>query len=126
MSYKPMTPVIEESQGVKLAGLLAGMGYTVSIADPMAGPAAKAVLADAVDLADAATAVRGADVVVITVPWPEFGKLPADAFARDANPITVVDPWAVLDAAAMGSSVRLVRLGRGDWKKRSARNDRAA
>jgi UDPglucose 6-dehydrogenase len=126
MSYKPMTPVVEESQGVKLAGLLAGMGYKVSIADPMAGQAAKAVLADAVDLVDAAAAVRGADVVVITVPWPEFGKLPVDAFARDADPITVVDPWAVLAAAAIGSTVRLVRLGRGDWKKRSARNDRAA
>jgi predicted dinucleotide-binding enzyme len=121
-----MTPVIEESQGVKLAGLLAGMGYKVSIADPMAGPAAKAVLGDGIDLADAETAVRNADVVVITVPWPEFAKLPADAFAREANPIIVVDPWAVLDADAIGISARLVRLGRGDWKTRSARNDRAA
>ncbi len=126
MSYKPMTPVIEESQGVKLAGLLAGMGYRVAVADPMAGPAAKAVLGDAVELAEPAAAVRGADVVVITVPWPEFAALPAAAFSREGDSVIVIDPWAVMDPAALGSGVRLIRLGRGDWKSRGKQGERAA
>jgi UDPglucose 6-dehydrogenase len=127
MSYKPLTPVIEESQGVKLAGLLAEMGYGVTIADPMAGAAAKAVLGDAVDLAQSpAAAVRGADVVVITVPWREFAELPGEAFARENGSVTIIDPWAVVDGAALGESVRLIRLGRGDWKPKTQRNEYAA
>jgi len=126
MSYKPMTPVIEESQGVKLAGLLAGMGYRVAIADPMAGPAAKAVLGDTVELTESAAAVHDADVVVVTVPWPEFGALPAAAFARERSPVTVIDPWAVIDPAKLGTTVRLIRLGRGDWKSRDKQGERAA
>src|SRR4029078_9745571 len=36
MAYKPGTGVIEASQGVMLAGTLAGDGYRVLIADPQA------------------------------------------------------------------------------------------
>jgi UDPglucose 6-dehydrogenase len=127
MSYKPMTPVIEESQGVKLAGLLAGMDYRVTIADPMAGPAAKAVLGSAVELADsAAKAVKTAEVVVITVPWPEFADLPSDAFDRPEGKLVIIDPWGVFNADLPNKSVQLVRLGRGDWKPGTKRNERAA
>jgi UDPglucose 6-dehydrogenase len=127
MSYKPMTPVIEESQGVKLAGLLAGMDYRVTIADPMAGPAAKAVLGSAVDLVDsAASAVKAADVVVVTVPWPEFASLGGDAFERADGKLVIIDPWGLYGAAALGANVQLISLGRGDWKSRLKRSVRAA
>jgi UDPglucose 6-dehydrogenase len=126
LSYKPMTPVIEESQGVKLAGLLAGMGYKVTVFDPMAGQEAKAVLGNGVELAaSAAAAIRDADVVAIMVPWAEFSSLSKDAFARESRPLTIIDPWAVFDAASL-EGVRHIRLGRGDWKVQSERNDRAA
>jgi UDPglucose 6-dehydrogenase len=126
MSYKPMTPVIEESQGVKLAGLLAGMDYHVTIADPMAGPAAKAVLGSAVELADSAvSAVKAADVVVITVPWAEFADLPSEAFERAEGKLVVIDPWGSFKASP-SVPVQLIRLGRGDWKSRAKRSERAA
>jgi UDPglucose 6-dehydrogenase len=127
MSYKPMTPVIEESQGVKLAGLLAGMDYRVTIADPMAGPAAKAVLGAAVDLApSAASAVKAADVVVVTVPWPEFADLPAEVFERPEGKLVVIDPWGLYGATPVHAKVQLVSLGRGDWKPGTKRKERAA
>jgi UDPglucose 6-dehydrogenase len=127
MSYKPMTPVIEESQGVKLAGLLAGMDYRVTIADPMAGSAAKAVLGNAVDLADsAAAAVKAADVVVVTVPWPEFAEIPAGAFERSEGKLVIIDPWGLYASASLNAKVQLISLGRGDWKPGTKRSVRAA
>jgi UDPglucose 6-dehydrogenase len=44
LSYKPHTPVIEESQGVALAAMLADAGYKVTVFDPLAHAAATSVL----------------------------------------------------------------------------------
>ena len=44
LSYKPETAVIEESQGVGLAAQLADQGYARAVYDPLALPAALAVL----------------------------------------------------------------------------------
>jgi UDPglucose 6-dehydrogenase len=127
MSYKPLTPVIEESQGVKLAGLLSNMGYQVTIADPLASDAARAVLGSAVDVAASAQAAVGAaDIVVVTVPWQEFGKLSRDDFrAHDKAPV-VIDPWGIIDPTALGTEIRLIKLGRGDWKVATKQGERAA
>ena len=48
LSYKPQTPVVEESHSVKLAARLADAGYIVSVHDPLAQDAALAVLGDKV------------------------------------------------------------------------------
>ena len=40
LSYKPQTPVVEESHSVKLAARLADAGYIVSVHDPLAQDAA--------------------------------------------------------------------------------------
>ena len=48
LSYKPQTPVVEESHSVKLAAQLADAGYVVVVHDPLAQDAALAVLGDKV------------------------------------------------------------------------------
>src|SRR5579863_6223752 len=47
LSYKPNTPVIEESQGILLAKALHDDGFTVLAHDPLASSAAQAVLGNA-------------------------------------------------------------------------------
>ncbi len=124
MSYKPDTAVIEESQGVMLAGILARRGYGVIVSDPLATEAAAAVLGAAVEATpDAALAVREADLVVIMTPWPAFRAIPPDAFQRGPDAVTVVDPWRLLDAASSGANV--IYLGSGGWKS-AARKTMAA
>jgi UDPglucose 6-dehydrogenase len=124
MSYKPDTGVIEESQGVMLAGLLARQGYRVIVSDPLATEAATAVLGAAVEaMPDAAAAVRQADLVVIMTPWPAFKTIPSNAFQRGADAVTVIDPWRVIDAASSGANV--VHMGSGGWKA-AARKTMAA
>ena len=73
LSYKPDTPVIEKSQGIALASYLSGEGYMVTTYDPLAIPAAEALLTDRVHFARSLSkAVAAAHAVVITIPWPEF------------------------------------------------------
>ena len=115
MSYKPDTAVIEESQGVMLARILAKQGYKVIVSDPMATQAAAAVIGAAAEaIPDASVAVREADLVVVMTPWPDFKTIPSDAFRRGAGAVTVIDPWRVIDAGSSGAHV--VHLGSGGWK----------
>lgn len=119
-SYKPDTGVIEESQGVMLADRLAGGGHRVSVWDPQATAAVAAVLRERVVAAPSAVAcVEGADVVVIATPWPEFARLPPDAFARRDRRIAVVDCWRMLPPAPFDALVDLVYPGRADTTDRA-------
>jgi UDPglucose 6-dehydrogenase len=113
MAYKPNTGVVEESQGVMLARVLADDGYRVLIADPQGGAAAEAALAHRAQLTEAEDAVRQADVVVVTTPWPEFGKVDLDAFRRPQGRATVIDPWRLFDEEIVGTVADLLHLGTG-------------
>ena len=114
MSYKPETYVIEESQGVALAKLLADEGYRVVIYDPQAMNNAHAVLGDRVTTAQSADAcARTADVLVITVPWEEFRNLRPEALARSDGRVSVIDCWRILPAERFAKVADLVYLGRG-------------
>ena len=62
LSYKPNTPVIEESQGVRLAQVLADAGFKVVVYDPQAMPNAKRELKGDITYAtSAADCLRQAD-----------------------------------------------------------------
>ncbi|MFZ9132043.1 MAG: nucleotide sugar dehydrogenase, partial [Gemmobacter sp.] len=80
LSYKPHTPVIEESQGLALARALGARGYRLRLSDPaaLAGLPADATGATR-RCASAAEAIAGADVAVIMTPWPEYRDLPLGA-----------------------------------------------
>lgn len=120
MSYKPDTAVIEESQGVMLARILAKQGYKVIVSDPLATQAAASAIGTAAEaMSDAAAAVREADLVVVMTPWPDFKTIPSDAFRRGSGTVTIIDPWRVIDAGSSGANV--VHLGSGDWKSAARR-----
>jgi predicted dinucleotide-binding enzyme len=61
----------------------------------------------------AAEALAAADVAVITTPWPEFGKMPSAAFApRKRREKVIIDPWQIIDAAAVGEHASIIVPGR--------------
>lgn len=115
MSYKPGTPVIEESQGVMLARALAEQGRRVVIFDPMGADAAKAVLPAWVERAeDLVAAVTGVDVIVITTAWDEFKAIPVVALSREnGERPEILDCWRLLDPAVYGPIANLHYLGKG-------------
>ena len=123
LSYKPETGVIEASQGVMLAKLLAEAGYKVSVFDPLANEHARAVLGTAITVASsAAAAVKTADVVVITTPWDEFKTLSGD----DLRNRTVIDPWRAISEKAAASAAKHIILGRSDSAISASKASRTA
>lgn len=92
LAYKPDTPVVEKSQSVEVANLLAGQGFTVRVFDPLVGPGT----CDGLDTlvyhgASVGEVLEEADVVIIATPWPnlanELAPLPG---------VRIIDPWRIL------------------------------
>jgi nucleotide sugar dehydrogenase len=113
LSYKPHTVVMEESQGVMLAALLAKAGYRVSAFDPLLHQVEKVELPPGVTAADSAeAAIAEADAAVVTTPWPEFKEIDWQASLLSGRHLTVIDPWDVVGDRP-GAGIQLVRLGQG-------------
>jgi UDPglucose 6-dehydrogenase len=110
LSYKPDTPVIEESQSILIANLLMDDGLELQAYDPSAMPAAAAALGDRVRLFESAQAcIAGADVILIATPWKQFKHLNYNS-AGGSKPATVIDCWGLLDGE-ISKDVSLIRLG---------------
>jgi UDPglucose 6-dehydrogenase len=109
LSYKPDTPVVEESQGVMIARALAAAGHAVLIADPVALESASAVLGDTVTpMSTAEAAVAAATVIVVTNPDRSFAALAPASFTGKA----IVDCWRILPES-VAELADVIHLGRG-------------
>lgn len=113
LSYKPDTPVVEESQGVMLANRLAGEGFATLAFDPAALADAGAALAPTIARARSlAECVDSCDVLILMVPWPEFRQIPALLGRRSRRPSVIVDCWRQLAPADLEGLADLVHLGK--------------
>jgi UDPglucose 6-dehydrogenase len=111
LSYKPNTPVIEESQGVLLAKSLSEAGLAVVAHDPMATGPAHTVLGDMARVVPSAReAIHQADATVIATPWSEYAGI-APEWVRDGRRRLIIDCWRQLDPTAFPDSCVVVRLG---------------
>jgi len=102
LSYKPGTPVVEESQPLQIAKRLAAeRKYTVSVYDPAAMDRARTVLGDSVEWAGSIDqCVEGADLCVLAMAWKEFQRINAARLKRLMKVPRVLDCWRCLDPAA--------------------------
>jgi len=115
LSYKPSTSVIEQSQSVEIAVLLADAGYRVRVFDPQALQPAMAVLGKKVEAAaDANDCAKGADLLIVATPWRSFLELQHDALSRTGGRrLPVIDCWHLLPPTEFGSVVDLIYPGQG-------------
>jgi UDPglucose 6-dehydrogenase len=112
LSYKPSTPVVEESQGLILAKSLHDNGLVVLAHDPMAQKPAQAILGEAARVVPSAReAVQQADVVVIVIPWSEYAAITPD-WITSGRTRFIVDCWRQLDPKAFAGTCLVVHLGR--------------
>jgi UDPglucose 6-dehydrogenase len=110
LAYKPDTGVIEDSQGVALAALLAAAGHRVIAADPQAGAAAVSVLGGRVEVVPHVEDILArADVVAIMTPWPAFATLAWTSIPGPRRVRVAIDPWGVISRQAAGGPA-VVRL----------------
>jgi UDPglucose 6-dehydrogenase len=114
LSYKPQTPVVEESHSVKLAARLADAGYIVTVHDPLAQDAAIAVLGDkVVGASSLESAVRDADLLIVGTGWPEYKEIDPAWARRDGQKLTVLDLWRTLPAEKFEDVADVLYLGSG-------------
>lgn len=114
LSYKPQTPVVEESHSVKLAARLADAGYVVTVHDPLAQDAALGVLGEKVIGASSLeSAVRDCDLLIVGTGWPEYKAIDPAWCKRDGQRLTVLDLWRTLPADAFDSVADVIYLGWG-------------
>lgn len=114
LTYKPDTNVVEESQGVLLANRLKDEGISFACHDPAAriediarefsGVEAPASLEDC---------VSSSDVIVITTPWEDYGKIDPAVLAEGGKRRTVIDCWRILDPERIRGYAAYHALGIG-------------
>jgi UDPglucose 6-dehydrogenase len=114
LSYKPHTPVVEESHSVKIAAKLADAGYIVTVHDPLAQDAALAVLGDKVVGASSLdSAVRDCDLLIVGTGWPEYRAIEPGWCKRNGQRLTVLDLWRTLPADEFVDVADVLYLGSG-------------
>jgi UDPglucose 6-dehydrogenase len=112
LSYKPDTNVVEESQGVMLANRLASDGKFVTVFDPAALDNAATFLAPSVQpAASLADCVTAADVVVVTVAWPQFRDLSTLIATLPRRRRVIVDCWRIIDRAQLDPITQVIYVG---------------
>ena len=112
LSYKPDTNVVEESQGVMLANRLASDGKFVTVFDPAALDNAATFLAPSVQpAASLADCVTAADVVGVTVAWPQFRDLSTLIATLPRRRRVIVDCWRIIDRAQLDPITQVIYVG---------------
>jgi UDPglucose 6-dehydrogenase len=90
---------------------------------------ARSALTDKVVFADnAKTCLQGADVVVITTPWPEFQQLSPQDLKKSNGRTTIFDCWRLLsqDKFAAVADYRSIGLGPKTNHEQSMPSDQPA
>ncbi|WP_068088206.1 UDP-glucose dehydrogenase family protein [Polycladidibacter stylochi] len=108
LSYKPNTPVSEESQGWQLAFALHEAGYQVLLHDPMAlkNVDVQAVNSEFAKLDSLEELSSRSQCAVITTPWKEYFSLAAETAKTNYY---IIDPWRCVERQPDGPT--LIHLG---------------
>jgi UDPglucose 6-dehydrogenase len=125
LSYKPLTSVVEESQGLLVAQYLLDKGLRVVVYDPTAMDNARRYLSGKVIFASSIEqCVSQAQVLAITTPWEEFKSLRPEQLNRSMGRPTVVDCWRILPRERFEPVADYVTLGlwqgSGDTKEKAS------
>jgi UDPglucose 6-dehydrogenase len=106
LSYKPDTPIVEESQSIMLARELSSKGYVVHVYDPLALEEAKKVLGNtAIYEKTLDTCIKNVDVVVLATPWKSFSIINTEGKI-------IIDCWRLLkDREELKKNNQYIPLG---------------
>lgn len=111
LSYKPKTPVIDESPAVKLIYELLKRNMRVIVYDALAIDNIKACFGDIIHYA---TSVKNcfvqSSVCIITTPDNEFKIINENYIVH--NPTTIIDCWRIIDPSKLGNKVKYIPFGK--------------
>jgi UDPglucose 6-dehydrogenase len=99
LAYKPGTDDMRQAASIDIVRHLTDLGAHVVATDPVALPAAAALLPSEAELVeDPYECVRGADAVVLVTEWPEYGRLDFPRIRELVRRPILVDGRNALDA----------------------------
>ena len=111
ISYKPNTPVIEESPGLIFAKRLIDENYIVRLTDPQGLVELKSDLElKNKSFIDFQEAINGAHTIVVMTPWKEYQNLD---FSK-LEVLYIVDPWRTFEESNIPSKITLIQPGIGN------------
>lgn len=112
LSYKPGTHIVEESQGLMLAGVLREHGYAVRLHDPLAVTLSRQEMQGLGQVFDdPLLAAQDARAVVLLTNWPDYAALDWERLERQAGADPVlIDTWRICKDRTFG---RFTYLGLG-------------
>ena len=112
LTYKPDTDVIEEAAGFLLAKELSRRGQPVAAFDPSINGRAHPTIGEKARVVPTALeCISQAHVVVLATPWPDFARIEAEKWTRQAGSRVVIDCWGVLGHLKNVEGIRYERLG---------------
>jgi UDPglucose 6-dehydrogenase len=104
LAFKPDTDDMREASSLVLAARLQGEGAEVVAYDPVAGDAARGLLAGVELRESALEALERADAAVLVTEWPEFAELDwREAAGRMARPL-LIDGRNFLDGRTLAAA----------------------
>jgi len=111
LTYKPDTPVIEESPAIKIIQLLLEKNIKITVYDPLAMENAKKIFGNKIYYASSPKEcfVKSAFCIIATQA-KEFKKIDESYIIH--NPTTIFDCWRIIDVSRLGKKVKYVGLGR--------------
>ena len=112
LSYKPDTPVIEESAAIFLIKELLREKAKVTVYDPLAMENTKEIFGKKIGYASSVkNCIEESSLVIITTPEKEYAKINKNYFNQ---PTTVIDCWRILQDKPLGKNVIYDAVGRYD------------
>lgn len=113
LAYKPNTPVIEESPGIKIIeGLLKKKDIEIIAYDPLAMEGARVHFGDNILYASSTkNCLSYSSLCIITTQADEFKSIDDSYIVHD--PTTIIDCWRIIDPSRFGGRVKYIALGRG-------------
>jgi UDPglucose 6-dehydrogenase len=114
LAYKPSTPIIDESLGVRIIQeLLKKTDSQIVAYDPLAMDNAMALFGENIHYAcSVKDCLSNSSLCIITTPHDEFRSIDESFITH--NPTTIIDCWRVIDPTRFGGQVKYFALGRGE------------
>ncbi len=110
LTYKPSTPVFEESAGFLLALELIKRGVDVLAFDP----AIPKGLPESIRLSRGTQeCIEDSRVIIVATAWAEFSALCLSDFTRDSKSRTLIDAWGLYFGQVVPNGLQYIRLGVG-------------
>ena len=110
LSYKPYTPVIEESPSIKLIKILLENDLSVIVYDPLAMDNAKALFDENINYGSSVKeCLKQASIGIIMT--SDRAWLDINQEDMTHNPTLLIDCWRILDPNKLGTQVKIMRLG---------------